>query len=58
MPSPPVLDLEVLLAPIAGENPCGENLQYSGLHDEIRDFPAPRDTVKRFSTLIARKPPA
>jgi tellurite methyltransferase len=28
------------------------------LHDEIRDFPAPRDTVKRFSTLIARKPQA
>jgi len=28
------------------------------LHDEARDFPAPRDTLKRFSTVIARKPGA
>jgi len=45
MPSPPVLDLEVLLAPIAGENPCGENLQYSGLHDEIREARRAEDDV-------------
>jgi len=37
MPSAPVFNLDALLAPIAGENPSGENLQYSGLHDEIRE---------------------
>ena len=31
-----VVDLEALLAPIAGENPAGENLQYAGLYDEVR----------------------
>ena len=45
MPSPPVLDLEALLSPIAGENPCGENLQYSGLHDEIREARRADDDV-------------
>src|ERR1044072_5175635 len=34
---PEVIDVEALLAPIAGENPAGENLQYAGLHDEIRE---------------------
>ena len=33
----PVIDLEVLLQPISEENPSGENLQYSGLYDEIRE---------------------
>lgn len=37
MPAAAVIDVEALLAPIAGENPAGENLQYSGLHDEIRE---------------------
>ena len=32
-----VLDLEVLLEPIGGENPSGESFQYQGLHDEIRE---------------------
>lgn len=32
-----VLDFEALLAPISDDNPAGENLQYSGLHDEIRE---------------------
>lgn len=32
-----VINIEALLVPIAGENPAGENLQYSGLHDEIRE---------------------
>jgi type VI secretion system protein ImpA len=32
-----VIDIEALLAPIPGENPAGENLQYSGLHDELRE---------------------
>lgn len=38
-PAPPsaVADLDALLAPIAGENPAGESLQYSGLHDELRE---------------------
>jgi type VI secretion system protein ImpA len=35
--TPEVIDVEALLVPIAGENPSGENLQYSGLHDEIRE---------------------
>jgi type VI secretion system protein ImpA len=35
--SPEVIDVEGLLAPIAGDNPAGENLQYSGLHDQIRE---------------------
>jgi type VI secretion system ImpA family protein len=33
----PVLDIEVLLKPIPGDNPAGESLMYSGLHDEIRE---------------------
>lgn len=28
------------------------------LHDEIQEFPAPHGTVKRFSTVIARRPKA
>jgi type VI secretion system protein ImpA len=31
-----VVDIEALLAPIAGENPAGESLQYAGLYDEVR----------------------
>lgn len=34
---PPVIDLEAILQPISEENPAGENLQYSGLYDEIRE---------------------
>jgi type VI secretion system protein ImpA len=32
-----VIDFGALLAPIPGDNPAGENLQYTGLHDEIRE---------------------
>ncbi|HJQ68323.1 MAG TPA: type VI secretion system protein TssA [Blastocatellia bacterium] len=32
-----VIEIESLLAPISDDNPAGENLQYSGLHDEIRE---------------------
>ena len=32
-----VINVESLLVPISDENPAGENLQYSGLHDEIRE---------------------
>lgn len=36
--SPPaLLDVEALLTPLPGENPAGEDLRYSGLHDEIRE---------------------
>src|SRR5690242_19391379 len=34
---PSVIDLEGLLQPIAGENPSGESLRYSGLYDEISE---------------------
>lgn len=43
--SPAVLDLDALLAPVPGENPSGENLQYSGLHDEIREARRSDDDV-------------
>jgi type VI secretion system protein ImpA len=45
MSSAPVFNLEALLAPIAGEKPSGENLQYSGLHDEIREARRADDDV-------------
>ncbi|MGI8468507.1 MAG: type VI secretion system protein TssA [Pyrinomonadaceae bacterium] len=32
----PVIDLDALLRPVSEEKPAGENLQYSGLYDEIR----------------------
>ncbi len=35
--SPPVIDLESLLYPISEDNPSGENQQYTGLYDEIRE---------------------
>ncbi|MGI8787337.1 MAG: type VI secretion system protein TssA [Pyrinomonadaceae bacterium] len=34
---PPVINFEALMQPISEENPAGENLQYSGLYDEIRE---------------------
>lgn len=33
----PVIDIEALLQPISEEKPAGENQQYSGLYDEIRE---------------------
>ena len=35
--TPPVVDLDALLAPIPGGNPAGESQQYTGLYDEIRE---------------------
>lgn len=35
MPSPPVLQFDELLAPIAGENPSGESLKYQPLWDDL-----------------------
>ncbi|MBC7911913.1 MAG: type VI secretion system protein TssA, partial [Pyrinomonadaceae bacterium] len=40
-----VADLEALLAPIEGENPAGASLQYSGLHDEIREARRAEDNL-------------
>src|SRR5205823_2869236 len=36
MASPEVLDPEQLLLPIAGENPCGENMRWDPVYDEIK----------------------
>src|SRR5689334_18714196 len=32
-----ITGIEALLAPIPGDNPAGENMQYTGLYDEIRE---------------------
>ena len=37
MPSPPILDIEALLAPIPGENPAGKDVRYDGTHDAIKE---------------------
>ncbi|HVF91057.1 MAG TPA: type VI secretion system protein TssA [Blastocatellia bacterium] len=42
-----VLDFEALLAPIPGENLAGENLQYSGLRDEIREARRADDDIEQ-----------
>jgi type VI secretion system protein ImpA len=34
---PAVIDFDSLLIPISEENPSGENLQYAGIYDEIRE---------------------
>jgi len=34
---PPVINFEAIMQPVSEENPSGENLQYSGLYDEIRE---------------------
>lgn len=35
--TPEVVEVEVLLAPIPGDNPAGESVQYSGIYDQIRE---------------------
>lgn len=45
--SPPVLDLDALLAPIEGENPSGESLQYSGIYEEIREARRAEDNLEQ-----------
>ena len=37
MPSPQTIEVEALLAPIAGENPAGESLRYEGTYDTIQE---------------------
>ena len=36
-PIPSVINFEAIMQPVSEENPSGENLQYSGLYDEIRE---------------------
>jgi len=44
--SPPaLLDVEALLTPLPGENPAGEDLRYSELHDEIREARRAEDSL-------------
>ncbi|OLE51435.1 MAG: hypothetical protein AUG51_23360 [Acidobacteria bacterium 13_1_20CM_3_53_8] len=43
--APTVVEVEALLAPIPGENPAGESLQYSGLYDEIREARREEDNL-------------
>lgn len=42
-----VINVEALLAPISGEKPAGENLQYQGLHDEVREARRAEDTLEQ-----------
>jgi len=44
---PSVIDLDVLLQPLEGENPSGESLRYSGLYDEIAEARRADDTLNR-----------
>jgi type VI secretion system protein ImpA len=37
MPSPPIVDFEALLTPIAGENPAGKDVRYDGTYDAIQE---------------------
>src|SRR5262245_47950369 len=38
MATKPLVDIEALLAPIAGDNPAGVSLRYAGDFDEIRNL--------------------
>lgn len=44
---PPVVDLDVLLAPVEGENPSGESLRYAGIYDEIKEARRADDILNR-----------
>jgi type VI secretion system protein ImpA len=37
MSSSPIVDVEALLVPIAGENPAGRDVRYDGTHDAIKE---------------------
>lgn len=45
MPTPPTIDLDALLAPIAGGNPSGVDLAYEGEYDQIREARRADDDV-------------
>jgi type VI secretion system protein ImpA len=40
----PVIDIEPILAPIPGDNPCGEDLRYEAIYDEIKNLRKEGDT--------------
>src|SRR5260370_38732386 len=44
---PPVIDEAAMLAPIPGDNPAGENLQYSEVYDEIPEARRPDDNLTK-----------
>lgn len=46
-PAANVADVETLLAPIPGENPAGESMQYAGLYDEIREARRAEDNLEQ-----------
>ncbi|HEX8091407.1 MAG TPA: type VI secretion system protein TssA [Blastocatellia bacterium] len=43
----PIIDIEALLQPIPGDNPAGEDLRYTGLHDEIREARRSEDNLEQ-----------
>lgn len=45
--SPDVIDIEGLLAPIAGDNPAGESLQYTPVYDEIKEARRAEDPLSQ-----------
>ncbi len=45
--SPPVVDLDVLLTPVEGENPSGESVRYAGIYDEIKEARRADDMLGR-----------
>jgi type VI secretion system protein ImpA len=44
---PPIIDVGALLAPIPGESPAGESVQYFGAYDEIREARRADDTLSK-----------
>ncbi len=43
MPTPEVISLEPLLAPLPGDDPCGEYLRYDPVYDEIKQARSEQD---------------
>lgn len=44
---PAVIDVEMLLTPISAERPCGEELRYSGLYDEVSEARRAEDNLEQ-----------
>jgi type VI secretion system protein ImpA len=40
-------DIDKIIAPIAGDNPCGEDLRYSGVYEEIKEARRADDTLNQ-----------
>lgn len=47
MPSPQIVDFEMLLSPLPGENPCGENLRYEKTYDILQEQMREDDGLQR-----------